>query len=336
MNPVAFLFRFLVIKIKRLFRKPKYPLNPETQAFLDKMNAAAFKSLTEMGVAEARHWHDRSQEAMARKKKLTVHDVQDRSIPGPAGEIPVRFYWPREIAPGEKLPVVLYFHGGAFFMGNLETEDPVCRSLCKYAEVLVISVDYRLAPEFKFPAALDDCYAATCWVVENAEEIGVDKNRVAVSGGSAGGNLTIAVCLKAREQGFPEIAFQMPTYPAIDCGSDNVYPSRKESGSGDLTLSEEDLEFSWQIYLDDPEEDGHNPLASPINARDFKGLPPALVSTAEFDPLRDEGKTYAERLRKDGVSVEYKCFPGTIHTYFIFDKTGQKFLAQRLREALSA
>ncbi len=312
--------------------KSGYSLNAATQLFLDKANEVGLSSLSEIGLNEFIKVRSRNKREVPQDEKLSVHRVENSSIPGPDGDIPVRTYWPRDIVDGEALAVTIYFHGGGFIAGDLELEDSQCRYLCKYAGLLVISVDYRLAPEHKFPAGLNDCYAVICWVADNAEKLGVDREKIIVAGGSAGGTLSIAVCLKAREENFPKISLQMPIYPGLASENEDIYPSRKKYGSGDLMVFAEDLEYMARLYVEDIKKDGKNPFAFPGYAQNFKDLPPAIVITAEFDPLRDEGKAYADRLRQDGVSVDYHCCSGTIHSFFPFDEVAHKKLALRLKE----
>jgi acetyl esterase len=239
-----------------------------------------------------------------------VGSTEDRTIPGPAGEIPIRIYRP-ENATGP-VPVVVFYHGGGWVIGNIESHDGGCRTLCHNSGCMVISVDYRLAPEAKFPAAADDCYAAVKWVAENAAALGVDPSRIAVGGDSAGGNLAAVVALMARDKGGPAIAFQMLIYPVTDHCYGTV--SYRENANGYL-LTEYSMRWFWGHYLNS-DTDGLDPYASPLRAESLEGLPPALVQTAEFDPLRDEGEAYAARLKEAGVPVQFTRYNGLIHGYF--------------------
>ena len=236
--------------------------------------------------------------------------VESRRIPGPAGEIPVRIYTPQGSGP---FPVLVYFHGGGWVIGSLDTHDGVCRHLAKRAGAVVVSVDYRLAPEHKFPAAPEDCYAATLWVAENAAAIGVDARRLTIGGDSAGGNLAAAVSLMARDRKKPAIAFQMLIYPVTDHSYETG--SYRDNADGYL-LTKDSMVWFWDHYLRTA-GDGAEPYASPLRAQDLKGLPPAMVVTTEFDPLRDEGEAYANRLKQAGVPVKLKRYDGLIHGFFM-------------------
>src|SRR5688572_10432932 len=217
------------------------------------------------------------------------------------------------------LPIlVLHFHGGGFIAGSLDTHDSIARYLARHADAIVIGVGYRLSPEHRFPAAVDDAYAAVSWATAHASELHGDAGRVAVTGDSAGGNLSAVVCQLAKERGGPRIAFQALIYPAVDLDSRTDFPSRSEFGGGDHFLSTRDMAWFASMYLTDVERQVGDPRVSPLAARDLRGLPPALVVTAGCDPLRDEGKAYADRLAEAGVPVEYRCVEGTIHACMSF------------------
>jgi acetyl esterase len=261
-----------------------------------------------------------------------VGRVEDRAIPGPAGELPVRIYTPEGAGP---FPLIVFFHGGGFVLCGLDSHDALARSLCNGAGAVVVSVDYRLAPEARFPAAPEDCYAATCWAVDNAAELGADAARVAVAGDSAGGNLAAVVSLIAKERGGPDLAHQLLIYPVTS--NDLTTPSYEENAE-DYFLTREMMRWFWHHYLE-REQDGANPLASPLRAEDLTGLPAATVITAELDPLRDEGEAYARRLEEAGVPTHLVRYDGVIHgfvsMYAIIDK-GREALdlgCQRLRES---
>lgn len=232
---------------------------------------------------------------------------EDRHIPGPGGDMPIRVYRPHN-ANGS---VLVYFHGGGWVLGNLQTHNGNCRNLAQHSGCTVVAVDYRLAPEHRFPAAADDAYAATAWVAANASELGVDTARLAVGGESAGGNLAAVVCLMARDRGAPAIRQQWLAYPVMDRSFDT--PSYAENGAG-LGLERASMEWFWNHYLG-PGQDGSSVYASPLRAKSLSGLPPAIVLTCEYDPLRDEGNAYAERLSKEGVPVELRCVPGVNHAF---------------------
>lgn len=235
--------------------------------------------------------------------------VEDRTIPGPAGEIPVRVYRPHSDEP---LPIVVYFHGGGFVLCGLDTHDATCRALTNAVGCAVVSVDYRLAPEHRFPAAAEDAYAATAWVAAHAADVGGDATRVAVAGDSAGGNLAAVVPLLARQRNGPALAFQLMIYPVTDSAMDT--PSHKDNAEG-YFLTRGAMKWFWDQYLG-PDGDGTDPLASPFKAADLSGLPAAMVITAEFDPLRDEGEAYGRRLEEAGVPTTVKRYDGVFHGFF--------------------
>lgn len=235
-------------------------------------------------------------------------EVEDRTIPGPAGDIPVRIYRPSAEAG---LPVCLYFHGGGFVIGSLASHDPVCRQLAATSNAVVVAVDYRLAPEHRFPAAIEDCWAATQWVASHGEELRVDNSRLAVAGDSAGGNLATVVALRARREGGPAVAFQLLIYPAV---SHEELPSRSHPDTQTLFLNTDLMRWFWENYV--PKGlDPTNPELSPLAVEDLSGLPPAFVITAECDPLRDEGEEYAKRLLEAGVAVEYRHIDAMPHAF---------------------
>ena len=263
-----------------------------------------------------------------------VSAVEDRMAPGPRGDVPVRVYRPTG-AGGGALPVTMWFHGGGWVVGNIETNDATCRALANESGSIVVSVDYRLAPEHRFPIPFDDCYAATCWAVEDAASFGGDPSRVAVAGGSAGGNLAAAVALRARDEGGPTLAQQTLVYPVTD--RDFERPSYVANGNG-YGLDMDTMVYFWDCYLSS-EDDASNPYVTPMLAEDLSGLPPAYVLTAEYDPLRDEGEEYAERLRAAGVPTTVTRYDGMIHGFFNagipFDRTWDAITetASELRKA---
>jgi acetyl esterase len=239
-----------------------------------------------------------------------VHGVEDREIPGPAGSITVRVYRPSADTP---LPILVWFHGGGWVIGSLETHDNLCRMLCDDAGVIVVSVDYRLAPETKFPGPVEDAYAAVVWVADHASELGIDPAKIAVGGSSAGGNLAAAAALVARDRGGPRIAFQLLTVPVTELSS--RAPSHQEFAEG-YGLTTADMEWFGTHYVTS-RADADNPYASVLRA-DLRGLPPAFVITAECDPLRDDGEAYANRLRELGIAASFKRYPGMFHGFLGF------------------
>lgn len=239
-----------------------------------------------------------------------VASVEDLCIAGPAGDIPLRIYRAATDAPR---PGLIFFHGGGWVLCGLSTHDVVCRALARRAGATVVSVDYRLAPEHQFPAAVEDAYAATLWVGENLERLGIDPARLSVGGDSAGGNLATVVTLLCRDQGGPAIASQALVYPVTDLGSLDT-PSYEEFADGH-SLTRSLMQWFRSHYLA-KEEDGLHPHASPLRAANLSGLPPALILTAECDPLRDEGEAYALRLQQAGNAVTLQRYAGMIHPFF--------------------
>jgi acetyl esterase len=251
---------------------------------------------------------------------LTVNRSERRRMRTAGLEVATIVHWPpdsdRDAGNGNRRPILLYFHGGAFTHFSADTHDAVARYLCNKGECVVVNVDYRLAPEHKFPAALDDAYAALCWVAKHADELGGDAEKIAVAGESAGGMLSVTLCLMAKQKGQPKIALQIPMCASLTLDGLDQYESWQRLGSGEFLLSKGSIEDIRTLYLTRLEE-AVNPLVSPILAPDLAGLPPALVVTAEFDPLVDEAAHYAQRLRDAGVPVTYRCYEGTIHSFMI-------------------
>jgi len=238
--------------------------------------------------------------------------VKNLTADGPGGPIPLRVYRPAGVASGASLPALVYFHGGGWVIGDLDTHDVQCRQVTAEAGITVVAVDYRLAPEHKFPAAVDDAWAATRWVVSHASALGVDGRRIAVAGDSAGGNLAAVVALLARDAADgPAIALQVLVYPVTDLGSESK--SYNDFAEGYM-LTRDSMRWFKNHYLKSA-GDAEDWRASPIRAKSLAGLPPALVVTAGFDPLRDEGAAYAARLTEAGVRVDYVCYGGMIHGF---------------------
>jgi acetyl esterase len=281
------------------------PLDPEIEAmfFGETLDDAPAFSL---GVAESRAAEYEFIELCGPAEP--VASVADRSVPVAGGEIGVRVYTPEGTGP---FPCLVYFHGGGWVAGDLNTMDRPCRTFANGAGCVVVSVDYRCAPEHRFPTAADDSYAATKWVADNAAELGIDPARIALGGDSAGGNLTAVVSQMARDKGGPPIAFQLIIYPVIDFSFDTASYRELTDGYG---LTQPMMEWFWEQYLADP-ADGANAYASPIRATSLAGLPPAAVLVAGFDPLRDEGIAYGDALRAAGVPVAATCFDDMVHGY---------------------
>jgi len=262
--------------------------------------------------------------------------VRNITADGPGGPIPLRVYRPAGATAGTPLPALVYFHGGGWVIGDLDTHDVQCRQLTAEAGITVVAVDYRLAPEHKFPAAVDDAWAATRWVAEHGSELGVDARRLAVAGDSAGGNLAAVVALLARDAGAPAIALQVLVYPVTDIGAETR--SYRDFADGYL-LTRESMRWFTNHYVKSPSE-AQDWRVSPLRAASLAGLPPALVITAGFDPLRDEGAAYAARLTDAGGLVDYVCYGGMIHGFMPMGRlidTGNRAIshvAASLRQAL--
>ena len=262
--------------------------------------------------------------------------VEDREIEGPNGKIGLRVFRPVG-SNGRKLPALVWFHGGGFVIGSVPQSDADCRHLATLASIVVVSVEYRLAPEHPFPAAPEDCFAATTWVVENADALGIDRARIAVGGDSAGGNLATVVSLMARDRGAPRIRFQLLVYPVTDLVSLET-KSHRANAEG-YFLTRRTMLWFREHYVPG-EADRKNPYVSPLHA-DLRFLPPAFVVTAEFDPLRDEGEQYAERLERSGSVVTHRRYNGMIHGFFsmnAFLDDGKRALhdcAAALKDALA-
>jgi acetyl esterase len=283
------------------------PLNPQLQAMRDQRERDNVPPLYAMSLADARAADLASIQASGGEPE-PVGEVTDLTIAGPGGELPLRLYRP---ASGRPLPALLYFFGGGWVLGTIDTADGVSRSLANSSGALVVVPGYRLAPEHPFPAAIDDCYAALRWVAGHAAEIGADPARLAVGGDSAGGNLAAAVALRARADG-PALAGQLLVYPNTDQLADD---ESMRAADDPFLFNRRSVAWYRQHYLASP-GDAANPLASPLRAESLAGLPPALVITAEYDPLRDQGEAYARRLADDGVPVELRRYSGMVHGFF--------------------
>jgi acetyl esterase len=300
-------------------------LSPKARAIVDQI--AALPRLPTMTPVEARGRPNPLEAAPE-----AVGSVTAREIPGPAGPMGVRIYRPRDPLRA----ALVYFHGGGWVLGSLESADASCRAIANRSRCVVISIDYRLAPETKFPGAVEDAYAAVVWVADNAAELRIDPERIAVGGASAGGNLAAAAALVARERGGPKIAFQLLTVPVAELSS--RAESHREFAEG-YGLSAADMTWFGLHYVRTP-ADADDPCASVVRA-DLHDLPPAFVITAECDPLRDDGEAYAEKLKSLGIRATYKRYPGMFHGFMSFPtvlpEAAEAFedAGKALREALS-
>jgi acetyl esterase len=262
------------------------------------------------GVADARVQRRYEAQVVAARPRIEMARVEEIEIPGPAGTIPARLYAPYSPADGP-LPLLVYFHGGGWVIGDLETHDAPCRFLAANCGAQVLAIDYRLAPEHPFPAAVEDACAAYAWATGYPDDPPLPVDRVAVGGDSAGANLAAAVCLQARDGDMPPPAMQLLIYPVTDCS--RQLPSRHLFREGFL-LTRRDMDYFEDRYLP-PGTDRGDPRVSVLQAEDLSGLPPAYVATAGFDPLRDEGEAYAKRLQEAGVQVALRRHPGLVHTF---------------------
>jgi len=310
-------------------------LDPQAQFVLDLIVKSGRPAYDTLSPKEARQLF-RDTRPASTPQPPAIGAVRNLPAEGPAGVIPLRLYRPRGVADTTALPVFVYFHGGGWVIGDLDTHDVLCRQLAAEAGVSVVSVDYRLAPEHKFPAAVDDAWAATRWIVGHAGQLAIDPTRVAVGGDSAGGNLAAVVALMARDAGGPTLALQVLQYPVTDLSAETR--SYQDFAEG-YTLTRTGMRWFKAHYLDKP-EDARDWRVSPLLAPSLAGVAPALIVTAGFDPLRDEGTAYAERLRDAGVTVDYVCYGGMLHGFTPMGKlieTGNRavtLIAGALRQAL--
>jgi acetyl esterase len=285
--------------------------DPAIQKLLDLVYAADSVPLHHLAPDVARAQYDETH-SIFDMPLPEVAKAEDKLISGPGGEIPLRIYHPLDAVKGSLLPVLVYFHGGGWLIGSIKTHDRLCRYLANAAKAVVVSVDYRLAPEDKFPAGFDDCVAAVNWVAKNASQIGADARQLAVGGDSAGGNLAAAVTHWCRDHHGPAIAYQMLFYPVTDpLGTHHLSRNRYATG---LILEEDMIDWFLGLYVNSPEESADTRV-SPLRAENFIGLPPAFVLNAALDPLCDEGRAYADKLRAAGVPVIYRCHETMIHGF---------------------
>lgn len=283
-------------------------LHPQIKAYLDAMEELGAPPLHTVPVDVARQMYEKGAEQTCGTPPQP-HAIEELDIPGPASKLKAWLYRPS----GEtNLPVLVYFHGGGFTIGSLQSHDCVCRTLCVETGCIVISVDYRLAPEHKYPAAVEDAWAATCWVVNNARKLGADPDRVAVGGDSAGGNLAAVVCLMAKEAGDPQLSYQLLIYPGTDMTCS--LPSHTTFAEG-YRLTRDLITWFYEAYFT-REDDVTEWQASPLNAREFVGLPPAFILSAGYDPLQDENRSYAYKLEGAGVEVTFSHYPDMIHGFY--------------------
>ncbi|MEO6500993.1 MAG: alpha/beta hydrolase [Jatrophihabitantaceae bacterium] len=285
------------------------PLDPQVRQWRERRIADQVRPLYTQTLAEARA-ADLAEIQAGAGDPEPVHEVQDHQIPATSGQLPLRLYRPEGQDPQ---PALIYFFGGGWTLGQIDTCDGICRTLANAAGCVVIAAGYRLAPEHKFPGAVNDCFDAVSWIAEHAGELGIDPDRLAVGGDSAGGNLAAAVTLLAKQQGGPRLAAQLLVYPNTCYEADT--PSLRQNDDPSM-FNRRSVDWYWGHYLATP-ADGKNPLASPLLAADHAGLPPALVITAEYDPLRDEGEEYAHRLRSAGVPTELSRYDGMMHGFFL-------------------
>ena len=311
------------------------PLHPQVQVLLDQFAATGSPPLEEMSVSDARAMITTLTQLTAAVPEGVA--TEDLTVPTSQGDVPVRLY--RSSAPSDKpRPLLVWLHGGGWVIGNLESADPTARDLAVQTGAIVASVDYPLAPEHPFPAAPEACHAVASWLAGHAAELGADPSRMAIGGDSAGGNLAAVTALLARDRGGPQFNFQLLVYPATDCLM--TQPSVKENGENYL-LTASSMHWFIDHYLGSG-SDPRDPAASPLYADNLNALPPALVITAEFDPLRDEGEAYAARLERADVPVTISRYDGMIHGFFgmtgVIDAGGEavRDAAEALNKAFSS
>lgn len=293
----------------RRLQRDGLTLDAKAQLVCDTVNSLRTKTIWDTSPELARIQFERVTDLFGEEPQQ-VERVEDRTIAGPAGDMKVRLYTPT--ASQSPLPIFVYYHGGGFVQGSLRSYDSTCRHLANAAGTIVAVPDYRLAPEGKFPAAVDDCLAATKWAAEHADEFGGDANRLVVGGDSAGGNLTAIITQECRDGGGPKIAYQVLIYPMLDWSC--ATKSFELFGAAGLFLTQERITWYAQHLFTDG-SGSEDVRASPGKVADLSGLPPALVVTAGFDPLRDEGRQYAERLKQAGVNVEFTEYEGMVHGF---------------------
>jgi acetyl esterase len=307
------------------------PLDPKAQAVIDFLAQTPMPPWAEVDPVAYRA---ASEANRFPPPDFPLAEIVDGSFPGPAGNVAIRIY---RASAEPNQPGIVYFHGGGFVIGSLNSHDGTCRRLCHGAGCTVVSIDYRLAPEHRYPAAVDDCYAAAVWVAANAASLKIDPNRIAVAGDSAGGNLAAVTAILARDKGGPKLVHQLLTYPVTDM----AYKSQSYiTNATGYFLTKEMMEWFGLQYMPSG-QNPEDPLLSPLYAGDLKGLPAATVITAEYDPLRDEGEAYAERLQEAGVATRLIRYDGVIHGFFsmngMIDQADEAhdFAAGELRKAFA-
>jgi acetyl esterase len=282
------------------------PLSPEIEEFLKRSAALNLPQVWEAPVDEIRR--NTQGRTVTSGPVENIYEISNRFIPGPTADLPIRIYRPTE---DMNSPVVVYFHGGGWVLNFLDIYDASLARLANQSGAVIVSVNYQKAPEHPFPIPFDDCYETLLWVMKNAKSLGIDINKIGVAGDSAGGNLAAAVAIKARDNAIA-LAFQILIYPCNDRNFDTNSYKEHSTGYG---LSTQAMEWFWGQYLQGNHHDT-NPYAAPMQAKSFTGLAPAIIMTAEFDPLLSDGEKYASLLEKDGVSVLYKVYEGMIHGFF--------------------
>jgi len=314
------------------------PLDRETQDFLTATGLGEITDSKPLDIEESR----------ARLNSLfleyapapvTIGRRQRRQLMGPNGAFNVDLFWPQSQRVDQPLPLLIFFHGGGWFQGDLECYASLMQTICAQAGVAVMNVGYHLAPEHKFPAGLNDCHQALLWSLEHAQELGIDPRRIVLMGDSAGGNLCAALNLRVREKLIAPIYAQVLLYPILDATEGASYPSRATFGQGNYVLSDSQIHWTRSQYLDDQRLASH-PHVSPMHCDQLQGLPQTLIITAGCDPLRDEAKIFADKLRSAGISVEYQCVSGAIHGFLSLSgglSSGRNTLSdlnRRLRQLL--
>tara|TARA_B100002049_G_scaffold219325_1_gene186995 strand:- start:30 stop:974 length:945 start_codon:yes stop_codon:yes gene_type:complete len=285
-------------------------LDPQAARVLEAAEQSGLPALETLPPAEARRQYEKGA-AIVGGQPPAVFSVRDIEAPGPLGAIPLRVYVPRD--PGdEALPLLIYIHGGGYVIGSRDSHDVPCRYLALGGDCIVVSVDYRMAPEHPYPQPVDDCWVAVNWIAENAVSLGARADRIAIGGDSAGGNLATVMCLKARGAGGPAFVYQLLIYPGTD--KSRSHASHAELAEG-YRLTRSLLDWFMAHYFSGEPADPDDPYASPLQAKDLSGLPPALVVSAGYDPLRDEDIAYHEKLLAHGTESEHLHYPGMIHGF---------------------